>query len=96
MPAVGQKVMLHAKGGYYPYAWCGVVQEVIGPDCYVLSGASLIPHTLVQGSTWLGIAAGNTEMREGMRVRKATNPVEVYGVAFCTEWVGDLPTKDQN
>jgi hypothetical protein len=88
--------MLHSRGSYFPYVWCGVVIDVLGPRDFKIDDASLLPHTLGNGSTWVGIARGNAVMRQSVRVRRADQPVEVYDCAFCVPWVGDLPTKDQN
>ncbi len=96
MPAVGDRVMVHARGAYYPYVWCGRVAEVLGPQDFVLHDAALLPHTREAGVTWVAVARGDKAARTAVRVRMAGQPVEVYGVAFCLPWAGDLPTKDQH
>lgn len=100
MPHTGQKVLMHSRGSYYPYAWCGVVVSVNTPDSYDISHVAQIPHTLGGGSsTWLKIADGDAAARRAMRVRVAPDKEKVLtvnDVCYCREWTGELPTQDQN
>lgn len=96
MPNIGDKILVHSRGSYYPYVWCGEVLEIVGPRCYILGNASQLPHTRITGVTWAGVAQGRERDRQEVRIRVYQNPVEVMDVCYCTKWVGELPTKDQH
>lgn len=96
MPAIGDAVMVHVRGSYYPYVWCGIVAEVLGPADFRLRDAALLPHTRQSGVTWLAVAEGDPAARAAVRVRRSKEPVEVYGVALCVPWKGALPSGDQH
>lgn len=99
MPNIGDKILVLARGGYYPFAWAGEVYDIISPRDYKLINASLIPLS-GDDSTWTGIAAGDETMRAAMRVRKEQDPegapIEVFDAQCVRIWRGDLPDKDQN
>ena len=96
MPSVGDKVFLHARGSFYPYAWCGRIKEILTPNSFVLEQASLLPSTRESDVTWVQIAEGNNRARAAVRIRVHAKPVEVYDVSYCEPWEGELPTKDQH